>query len=72
MAPSCYVLSYSIMDAELVRVQMEEIRDLKGRKRLMLLLDSWEDLLKCFLYEVLAAGVNHYPTKLCLEDMAGH
>ena len=44
--PSCYVLTHSIKDAELCRVQIEEITRLKERRRLTFLIDGWEDKLK--------------------------
>ena len=69
--PSCYVLSHSIMDAELSRVQLEEISHVQERKRLTFLLDGWEDLLKRSLYGALAAEVNQYPIVLSLADMTG-
>jgi len=57
------------MDAELARVQIDEIGSLKERKRLTLLIDGWEDILKCSFYGVLATEVNHYPVVLKLADM---
>lgn len=69
--PSRYVLTHSIMDAELCRVQIEEIARLKERKRLTFLIDGWEDKLKRSLYGSLAAEVNKYPVVLNLGDMTG-
>ncbi|KAF8840053.1 hypothetical protein BDN67DRAFT_1011772 [Paxillus ammoniavirescens] len=69
--PSRYVLSHSIMDAELCRVQLEEVARVKERKRLTFLLDGWEDLLKRSLYGALAAEINQYPIVLKLADMTG-
>ncbi|KAH7918267.1 hypothetical protein BV22DRAFT_1024858, partial [Leucogyrophana mollusca] len=60
------------MDAEVCRVQIEEISRLKERKRLTYLMDGWEDKLKRSLYGSVAAEVNQYPVVLSLEDMSGH
>ncbi|KIJ10916.1 hypothetical protein PAXINDRAFT_16138 [Paxillus involutus ATCC 200175] len=59
------------MDAELCRVQLEEVARVKERKRLTFLLDGWEDLLKRSLYGALAAEINQYPIILKLADMTG-
>lgn len=71
-APSRYVLSHSIMDSEVARVQIADIARLKERKRLTLLLDGWEDKIRRSLYGCLAAEVNQHPVVLSLEDMTGH
>lgn len=70
--PSRYVLSHNLLDSEAVRVQQEEINRLKGHKRLTLLLDGWEDLLKQSLYGSLAVEVNQHPVVLSLDDMTGN
>lgn len=59
------------MDAELARVQLEEISRLSERSRLTFLLDGWEDKLKRSLYGALVAEVNQYPVVLSLSDMTG-
>ncbi|KIK75288.1 hypothetical protein PAXRUDRAFT_173244, partial [Paxillus rubicundulus Ve08.2h10] len=69
--PSRNVLSHSLMNAELCRVQLEEVALVKEQKRLTFLLDGWEDLLKCSLYGALAAEINQYPIVLKLADMTG-
>ena len=56
--PSRYVLSHSIMDAELSRVQLEEISCVQERKRLTFLLDGWEDLLKHSLHQQIFTLLN--------------
>ena len=68
---TCYVLTHSIKDAELCRVQIEEMAHLKERRRITFLIDGWEDKLKRSLYGSLAAKVNKYPVVLSLEDMTG-
>jgi len=45
-APSRYVLSHSIMDSEVVHVQIEDIAHLKECKKLTYLLDGWEDTIR--------------------------
>ncbi|KAI9568933.1 hypothetical protein HD554DRAFT_2038390 [Boletus coccyginus] len=50
---------------------IEEIACLKDRKRLIFLIDGWEDKLKQSLYGFLAAEVNKYPVVLNLGDMTG-
>lgn len=52
-------------------MQLEEITCLKQRRRLTLLIDGWEDLLKRSLYSILAAEVSQYPIVLSLQDMTG-
>ncbi|KAF9227644.1 hypothetical protein BS17DRAFT_793315 [Gyrodon lividus] len=59
------------MDAELCRIQLEEVARVKERKRLTFLLDGWEDLLKRSLYGALAAEINQYLIVLKLADMTG-
>ncbi|KAF9241820.1 ribonuclease H-like domain-containing protein [Melanogaster broomeanus] len=70
-SPSRYVLSHNLLDSEAVRVQQEDIDRLKPRKKLTLLLDGWEDLLKRSLYGSVAVEVNHHPVVLALQDMTG-
>ncbi|KIK78108.1 hypothetical protein PAXRUDRAFT_17058 [Paxillus rubicundulus Ve08.2h10] len=53
-APSHYVVLHQLLDSEAVCVQQEDINQLKSCKRLTLLLDGWEDLLKCSLYDSVA------------------
>jgi len=72
LAPSRYVLSHTIMDGEAARVQIEEVDWIKQRKRLMLLIDGWEDKLKRSLYGIVASEVNQYPVVLSLQDLTGH
>ena len=72
LAPSRYVLSHTIMDGEAARVQIEEVDRIKQRKRLMLLIDGWEDKLKRSLYGIVASEVNQYPVVLSLQDLTGH
>ena len=60
------------MDGEAARVQIEEVERVKQRKRLTLLIDSWEDKLKRSLYGTVASEVNQYPVVLGLEDMTGY
>jgi hypothetical protein len=43
---SRYVLSHSILDSEAAQVQLEEMAYMKDQKRLTLLIDGWEDILK--------------------------
>jgi hypothetical protein len=71
-APSRYVLSHSIMDAEAARVELEEIVYMKDRKRLAFLIDDWEDTLRRSLYGSVAAEVGQYPSVLSLTDMTGN
>ncbi|KAF9234431.1 ribonuclease H-like domain-containing protein [Melanogaster broomeanus] len=71
-APSQYVLSHNLLDSEAVRVQQEDIDRLKDRKKLTLLLDGWEDLLKRNLYGSVAVEVNQHPVVLSLDDMSGN
>jgi hypothetical protein len=63
------VLSHSILDSEAARVQLEEMAYMKDRKRLTLLIDGWEDILKRSLYGSVAAQVGQYPSVLSLTDM---
>lgn len=42
---------------------------MKDRKRLTLLIDGWEDILKRSLYGSVAAQVGQYPSVLSLTDM---
>ncbi|KAN0080283.1 hypothetical protein V8E55_009849 [Tylopilus felleus] len=49
-------------------ISLEEITCLKQRRRLTLLIDGWEDLLKRSLYSILAAEVSQYPIQ-ALEAM---
>ncbi|KAF9243739.1 ribonuclease H-like domain-containing protein [Melanogaster broomeanus] len=65
-------IANSLLLSEAVRVQQEEINRLKGRKKLTLLLDGWEDLLKRSLYGSVAVEVNQHPVVLSLDDMAGN
>ncbi|KIK75104.1 hypothetical protein PAXRUDRAFT_94925, partial [Paxillus rubicundulus Ve08.2h10] len=69
--PSRYVLSHNLLDSEAVRVQQEDIERLKNCKKLTLLLDGWEDLLKRSLYGSVAVEVNQHPVVLSLDDMTG-
>ena len=68
---SPYVLSHRLLDAENVRVQMEEIKRLENRPFLTLLFDGWEDLLKRSLYGSIAAEVKQHPIVLSLDDLTG-
>ncbi|KAJ8579829.1 hypothetical protein M405DRAFT_939003 [Rhizopogon salebrosus TDB-379] len=70
-APSRYVLSHSIMDSEVARVQIEDIARLKGRKRLTFLLDGWEDKIRRSLYGSLAAEVKQRPVALSKGSWIG-
>ncbi|KIK76488.1 hypothetical protein PAXRUDRAFT_169799, partial [Paxillus rubicundulus Ve08.2h10] len=70
-SPSRYVLSHNLLNSKAVRVQQEDIDQLKPRKKLTLLLDGWEDLLKRSLYGSVAVEVNHHPVVLALQDMTG-
>jgi hypothetical protein len=70
--PSRYVLSNRLLYAENSRVHLEEVERLKGRKRVTLLLDGWEDVLRRSLYGTVAAGVGEYPNLLGLEDLTGN
>ncbi|KAF9237795.1 hypothetical protein BU15DRAFT_88612 [Melanogaster broomeanus] len=65
-------IANSLLLSEAVRIQQEEINRLKGRKKLTLLLDSWEDLLKRSLYGSVAVEVNQHPVVLSLDDMTGN
>jgi len=60
------------MDGEAARVQIEEVERVKGRKRLTLLIDGWEDRLKQSLYRTVTSEVNQYPVMLSLWDLTGH
>jgi hypothetical protein len=57
------------MDGEAARVELEEIQYMKDRKRLTLLIDGWEDILRRSLYGSVAAEVGQYPSVLSLTDM---
>jgi hypothetical protein len=71
MAPSHYVLSHSILGSEAARVQIEEMAYMKDWKRLTLLIDGWEDILKRSLYRSVAVQIGQYPSILSLTDMTG-
>jgi hypothetical protein len=60
------------MDAEAARVELEEIVYMKDRKRLTLLIDGWEDILRRSLYGSVAVEVGQYPSVLSLTDMTGN
>ena len=66
------MLSHSIMDAEAARVELEELVYMKDRKRLTLLTDGWEGILRQSLYGSVAAEVGQYPSVLSLTDMTGN
>ena len=69
--PSHYVLSHSFLDSEAAQVQLEEMAYMKDQKRLTLLIDGWEDILKRSLYGSVTAQTGQYPSVLSLTDMTG-
>ncbi|KAF8225744.1 hypothetical protein L208DRAFT_1408030 [Tricholoma matsutake] len=82
-APSRYVLSHSIMDAEAASSNLSEASSYCSvatdstavsydRKRLTLLIDGWEDILRPSLYGSVAVEVGQYLSVLSLTDMTGN
>jgi hypothetical protein len=71
MAPSRYVLSHSILHSEATWVQIEEMTYMKDQKRLTLLIDDWEVILKRSLYGSIAVQIGQYPSVLSLTNMTG-
>ena len=64
--PTRYVLSHRLLDAEISRVDVEEIARLHKRKRLTLLIDGWEDRLRRELYGSVAVEVSYSSILLSL------
>lgn len=71
MPPSRYILSHRLLDAELARVELEDVKRLEQRTRLTLLIDGWTDMIGRDLYGLVGAEVNQYPVVLGLKDMTG-
>ncbi|KAJ7733867.1 hypothetical protein DFH07DRAFT_780507 [Mycena maculata] len=70
--PLRYVLSGKLLQAENSRVHLEEVQRLRGTKRITLLFDAWEDMLRRSLYGTVGAGVDAYPSLISLDDMTGN
>lgn len=70
-APSRFVLSTSILDAEASRVMLKNMEDLKDRKFLTLLVDGWEDVAGRSLYGTVVAEPGKQPVVLGLTDLTG-
>jgi len=59
------------MDAEAARVQVEDVAQLKTRKRLTLIFDGWEDKLRRSIYGTVAAERLRPPVVLSLNELKG-
>ena len=67
-APSCYVLSHSILDTEYAAVKIADMEYLKSCSLLTYQTDGWDDKLHRSLYGHLAARMGDYPVLLGLDD----
>jgi hypothetical protein len=57
------------MDAEAARAQVEDMTQLKARKRLTLLFNGWEDRLRRSLYGTVATERREPPSVLSLDEL---
>ena len=65
------MLSHSILESEVARVQLEDLERLENSRNQTLLYDGWEDGLGRSIYGAVSASVGEYPIILGLDDMTG-
>ena len=65
------MLSHSILESEVARVQLEDLEQLENSRNQTLLYDEWEDGLGKSIYGAVHASVGEYPIILGLDDMTG-
>lgn len=65
------MLSYSILESEVARVQLEDLEQLENPRNQTLLYDGWEDGLGRSIYGAVSISVGEYPIILGLDDTIG-
>ena len=65
--PTRYVLSHSILESEVARVQLEDLERLENSRNQTLLYDGWEDGLGRSIYGAVSASVGEYLILGCLD-----